>query len=242
MFILPGFIELPDPTTLRKYSNFAEPTSGFDPDIIDRFLLDVKDDEMEDKDKNCAVLFDEMKIKSGLVFNRHTGKIVGFTSIGDINEELRTFEKTMSSNEGQDMNRDIATYITCVMIRGLFTKYEFPIAYFPSQGMTSDQLFPSIWEAVDVIESVGFKVRCFVSDGASPNRRFYKLHKLDGAENQSVEGNVFWAWNRFDLSRKIYFICDVPHLMKTTRNNLENSHWNKMTRSLTVRIFFFREI
>ena len=93
MFIFPGFIELPDPTTLRKYSNFAEPTSGFDPDIIDRFLLDVKDDEMEDKDKNCAVLFDEMKIKSGLVFNRHTGKIVGFTSIGDINEELRTFEK-----------------------------------------------------------------------------------------------------------------------------------------------------
>ena len=39
---------------------------------------------------------------------------------------------------------------------------------------------------------------------------------------------------------KIYFICDVPHLMKTTRNNIENSPANLNTRNLMVslKIFF----
>ena len=29
-----------------------------------------------------------MKIKSGLVFNRSTGRLVGFTDLGDVNNEL----------------------------------------------------------------------------------------------------------------------------------------------------------
>ena len=29
-----------------------------------------------------------MKIKSGLVFSRSTGKLVGFTDLGDVNNEL----------------------------------------------------------------------------------------------------------------------------------------------------------
>ena len=43
----------------------------------------------------------------------------------------------------------------------------------------------------------------------------------------------------FSLERKVYFICDVPHLIKTTRNNLENSQWNKKTRNLLVYIYPF---
>ena len=30
----------------------------------------------------------------------------------------------------------------------------------------------------------------------------------------------------FFSTQKIFFICDVPHLIKTARNNLENSHEN----------------
>ena len=54
-----------------------------------------------------------------------------------------------------------------------------PFAYYAANGFTSDQLFPCVWEAVKVIETVGMKVSFFTSDGASPNGRFYRLHKLD---------------------------------------------------------------
>ena len=74
------------------------------------------------------------------------------------------------------------------------------------------------------------------ADGASPNRKFFNLHKMENNENTTY-GSVNWAMNPWDWSRKIYFVCDVPHLIKTTRNNLENSHGNKQTRNLIVRFF-----
>lgn len=34
-----------------------------------------------------------MKIKDGLVYNKHTGKIIGFTKLGDINDTLLKIEQ-----------------------------------------------------------------------------------------------------------------------------------------------------
>ena len=81
---------------------------------------------------------------------------------------------------------------------------------------------------------IGFKVGALVSDGASPSRRLYRIHKLADGTNVSPDGVTYWAWNLYDNERKIYFFCDVPHLMKTLRNNLENSHGHKNTRYLLV--------
>ncbi len=35
-----------------------------------------------------SVILDEMKINEGLVYNKHSGEIVGFTSLGNINDDL----------------------------------------------------------------------------------------------------------------------------------------------------------
>ena len=228
-----GFITLPDRTTLLRYCNFTEAHAGINPDVLEHFLLSVNAEEMDAKDKNLSMMFDEMKVKSGLVYNKHSGKIVGFTEMTDIGNEIERFERGMKDDE-EDQMRGVATQVMAVMVRGLFSKYEYMIAYFPGQGFTSDQLYPLLWECIKAIELIGFQVRCLVSDGFSANRKFYKLHLHDDHSNLSPEGHVFWTWNRMDPSRRIYFICDVPHLMKTVRNNLENSHWNNCTRSLTV--------
>ena len=75
---------------------------------------------------------------------------------------------------------------------------------------------------------IGFMVRVWVCDGASPNRKLFSINVVeDGADN--------WTWNIFaEDNRKIFFMSDVPHLMKTTRNNLENSHGNLNSRNLHV--------
>ena len=49
-------------------------------------------------------------------------------------------------------------------------------------------------------------------DGAKPNRKF-----LQGLGCKS-EGVIYKTVNRYCRERNIFFISDVPHLMKTTRN------------------------
>ena len=59
------------------------------------------------------------------------------------------------------------------------------------------------------------QVICFVCDGAKPNRKFLKGL---GCEEEMKEGVFYKTRNRYRRDRYIYFISDVPHLIKTTRN------------------------
>ena len=97
----------------------------------------------------------------------------------------------------------------------------------------SYQLYPCVWEAARILESVGFKVRGLVSDGATANRKFYQMHLHFDKENQK-DGVPCWVWNRYAPNRKLYFFSDPPHLVKALRNNWENSHGHLNTRSLVV--------
>ncbi|XP_033114326.1 uncharacterized protein LOC117114745 [Anneissia japonica] len=99
--------------------------------------------------------------------------------------------------------------------------------YCPTKGASSDELFSCLWEAVEYVETAGFRVRAFISDGASPNRKFYRLHSTPGSTSIT-----YVTHNEIDPTRNIYFICDVSHLMKTTRNNFENSNYHYKTRHL----------
>ena len=166
------------------------------------------------------------------MFSRSTGKLIGFTKLGGINEELNLFERRLV--HGETKEKELATHALTVMARGLTTHFNFPIGYFPSCGFDSHQLYPSIWEAVSIVELCGLKGRSFVCDGASPNRRFFRIHRMEDESNLCPDKVVYWTWNKFNLSRKIFFFSDPPHLMKTLRNNFENSHGNNNTRHLMV--------
>ena len=57
-------------------------------------------------------------------------------------------------------------------------------------------------------------------DGAKPNRRFFSDHfHITCAAN----GVVYKTPNIYRPGNYIYFISDVPHLLKTTRNAWANS-------------------
>ena len=64
-------------------------------------------------------------------------------------------------------------------------------------------------------------------DGASPNRKFFYVKSKE---------LIFKYHNPYAKEeRYIYFISDVPHLMKTTRNCWSHSFWNGNKRTLWVR-------
>jgi len=64
------FLVLPHMNTLKKYINFTMPHTGFNPDVIERLIVDSELKELEEYQKNIVICFDEMKIKSGLVYKR----------------------------------------------------------------------------------------------------------------------------------------------------------------------------
>ena len=61
------------------------------------------------------LLFDEMKMRSNLVFDKNTGQLIGFTDFGDSTINYTTFEK-------QD---ELASHVLAFFIRGLTTNLKF---------------------------------------------------------------------------------------------------------------------
>ena len=239
------FLFLPCKNTLLNYINFTDPGCGFNIDVISRLVQHVKFDEINEFEKNVSLIFDEMKIKSGVVFSKTTGKLVGFCEMGEINDEIEKFSKAMESQAATEKqflepgsDRNIAKYVIVFMVRGIFSNLQYAFGHFAGEGFDSDQIFPCALEAIRILESIGLCVRAITADGSSPNRNYFNLHKLENQENVK-DGVVYWTYNPWAPLRKIYFICDVPHLIKTTRNNIENSHGNLNTRNLMVSLNIF---
>ena len=106
------------------------------------------------------------------MYNKYSGEMIGFTHLGDINNELMKLEQ---GNE----HPPIANHVLTIMIRGILFKLEYPYAHFGTVGVTADLLYPIVWEAVRILESDDVKVLCITADGASPNRKFFRMHKTN---------------------------------------------------------------
>ena len=88
-----GFIKLPSERTLLDYTHYFTNKVGFQDEVNQQLVEEVRQLSLPDTRKFVALLIDEMKVKEGLVYNKHTGEIVGFTSLGDINDTLLQIEQ-----------------------------------------------------------------------------------------------------------------------------------------------------
>ena len=43
---------------------------------------------LNEPQKHVSILVDEMKIQQNLVYNKQSGKLIGFRDLGDVNNEL----------------------------------------------------------------------------------------------------------------------------------------------------------
>ena len=153
-----------------------------------------------------------MKISEGLVFDKYTGELIGFTDLGDgeINEARLQKEKTL------------ATHALLFLVRGISSDLKFPLAYFARDGVTSTYILPFFWRCIAILElNCKLCVIATICDGATPNRKFFRLHKsLDCCTDNEV---VYRTINVFDRTRFIFFFSDPCHLIKTARNCMFNA-------------------
>lgn len=175
---------LPSIGSIRHWLKCNNLMPGLDETLEDRLKFIVNG--MQEMDKNCVLLFDEMSLKKGLEYNHKNDFIEGFQDLG---KGKRT--------EG------IANHGIVFMLRGLLTKWKHVISYLVTSGpVTTNDLFDHLVILMKSLQKLNFNVRAFVCDQGGNNRSlFNKLHKT----------SVF---------SKIFLIHDVPHLVKSIRNNL----------------------
>ena len=205
-----NILTLPSRRTLRDYRNAIRPKVGFNKEVIHE-LKDLAEN-LFDVQRYAVLSFDEMKVQSKLVFDKLTGELIAFLHLGDPDVNFAELEKPDS----------FATHALVLFVRGLASDLKFSLAYFATNKITATQFVPFFWQAICLLEtSCNLWVIATVSDGASANHKFYKLH-INLSSGDSKEFS-YCVMNMYAPHKNLYFISDAPHLIKTARNCLYNS-------------------
>ena len=219
-----GFLALPSERTLRDYTHWCSTHSGVQFEYIEQAKKVMSQQGVSEEERQFTLLFDEMKVKGGLVFRKSTGRLVGFCDLGEANHEI---DQLFSSPGNQAPQ--LAKNMLAFMIRPIFRpSLAFMVAAFPTLQLTGYKLFPMVWNVIESLELSDLPVVAVTADGASHNRHFFRLCCFGGDGTKSPI--PFVTKNPFaDSERNVYFFCDPPHLIKTARNCFSNSFAHKMS-------------
>ena len=92
-------LQLPSQRTLRDYSHCNMSDAGFSTATDEQLREYVNPGETLSHKSLVGLLFDEMHIKEGLVFNKNTGNLVGFVELGDVNDAFIKYSNSESDSE-----------------------------------------------------------------------------------------------------------------------------------------------
>ena len=108
---------------------------------VDEQLMEVAKLATVPEYKKCVCLvFDEVKIREDLVYDKNSFRIVGFVDIGDHNNHMLELERV----QRREQHKPIASNMLVFMVRGLFSHLEFPYVQFPCTSLSSDTIFPLV--------------------------------------------------------------------------------------------------
>ena len=100
--------------------------------------------------RHVFIIMDEMHFKEDLVYDRHSGELIGFANLGEFNTHLANLERAM--DQSQTHITPLAKSLLVFMIRGLFSGLQFPYVQFPCLNLTGDMMYDVFWEAVERLE------------------------------------------------------------------------------------------
>ena len=169
-----GLLKLPSERTLRDYTHWIKAKPGFQVEVDEQLREEAKLSSIPEFQKCVCLVFDEVKIKEGLVFDKEECHVIGFVELDEINNHLQAFERTMNCSTSKPT---LATHMIVFMVRGLFSSLRFPYAQFPCSSLSGHTLYALVWECISHLETIGLKVLALTADGASCNRKFFRMHQ-----------------------------------------------------------------
>jgi len=125
-----GCIALPSQHTLCDYTHYIKATTGSSSELDRQLHQAAKLDKCKEMEKYVILLLDKIYIKESLVYDKHSGELIGYTDLRDINSHL-----TKSVTGG---SQSLATTIMFLMVKSLLSDLQFPYAHFPCHQITGD--------------------------------------------------------------------------------------------------------
>jgi len=126
-------------------------------------------------------------------YNKVLDKIEGFEDLGQLGRTSK-----------------FASHALVIMIRGLYKNWKFPFSYFfTGSGVKGDSLVLIVEDCVQKLLNLDLSPTSIVCDQGTQNRRMFSL--FGGTENNP---------STVLCGKKLFLIYDMPHLIKSIRNNL----------------------
>lgn len=182
---------LPSARVLLKHIQSVKVRPGLNDNIL--YLIKTKTANLSNLDRMCILCFDEMSIKANLFYNRGTDEVIGFEDFGN---DQRAFKPALNA--------------TVLMIRGLYTNWKQPVAYYlHNSSCPANTLKTILHNCINALHACNLDVCCVISD-LGPNN-----WKLSNILNITPECPFFYV-----DEKQILYMFDTPHLIKLARNNL----------------------
>ena len=168
---------------------------GFNDNIFK--ALETRANELDDR--YCCLVFDEMKLAKGIIYDRQRDMVEGFENLGTYGRSIK-----------------MADYALCFMIKGLKQKWKINIGYFlTSSTIKAEILFKLINEAIIKLERAGLIVKTMICDQGPNNQRcMSKFFNITTTKTYTTINN-----------NNIYLFYDPPHLLKNIRNNFKKHNY-----------------
>ena len=170
---------------------------------------------------------DEIKIQEDLVWDKHSGELIEFVDLGEININFATLQNVQK----------LATHVLVLLVKRVVNPLSYSFATFATGGITAFQIMPIFWQVVKCLERINSKVIAATVDEASQNRKFFIMHKYLCGDS---DADVIYCTKNIHTKEMhfIYFFADAPHLVKTVRNCLYHSGSGRGTRYMWNNGFF----
>ena len=192
---------LPSYRTLCEKVEVLHIAPGMNMQVID--LLELKTKDMLARERMCVLLLDEVQLREKIEYDADLKKLVGYVS-----PEFAS----KGTNEPDD-------HALVFVIKGLCIPYKQPVVwFFTGKHTTGAELWEVTKNVVDELYKRGLFVKVVTSDMGGCNVGTWKQAGLNVTDSNSVS----YIPHPCNDSQQLYFMADVPHLIKNMRNCLEN--------------------
>ncbi|KAH7978663.1 hypothetical protein HPB49_006327 [Dermacentor silvarum] len=177
--------------------------------------------QMEPEERHATLMIDEIRLTPGLSYDASSGTVFG--------------APTMPLADGTLPDGCQATHTVVFMLRGVRTRWKPVAAYHLTGNSFSAKAMKQV--VVDIItecEKIGIRVHVVVTDmGGGGNQAVWKLFRIVVGKYSKPKA---WCAHPCDPNRKLFFMPDVPHLLKSLRNHLTRGQVIKLPADLVDKL------
>ena len=195
-FLRDTCLTLPHISYLRQLSScFTHSSTTLTGESAECAYLKQKCSVLAEHERLCVLMIDEIYVSPKVAYKG--GNFQGFTM-----------------NVGASSDTVEATTVQAFMISSIFSKNKDVVALQPVKNLETSFLHDSLIKVLKMIENIGYKVVCLISDNNRVNRNVF-TSICGGVLKPSVA-------HPLDSSRRLFFMFDSVHLLKSIRNNWIN--------------------